>query len=313
VVHAGLLSVIRQAISPFSGSGRLICALSWRRFYQQARRRRCPSRNFLFNCIGVSIMAQIIASIDQGSVNELFVKTYNAWPTMPVQPFGLSRSVGVSPFMLSLNMGVNSEVTPKDFPAGAQPIDLRPAGAVPHISYAGLGMRVHSQVQGSLKLGNASRSFGWSFDTDVTISGGAQASAVDLGSNFQARLQLTVGDITLSFAANRNDVINAAKNAASQFDTNPFLAGTQKLPQPVIDAIGAAAGQVFDQIAALAAEAARQLIRTRLGALRLLLTSAIPDNYSIAIPGSAQSVPVQMQNLQLGVGNERITLTVTFV
>jgi hypothetical protein len=256
-------------------------------------------------------MAQIIASIDQGSVNELFVRTYNAWPPIPLSPMTISQGIGSGSFSLRLDLSIDSQASPRPLPSNAQPIDLLAAGANPPIAYSGLGWRVHSNVHGSLRLGAVSAALGLSFDTDVTLSGSAQASAPHVGNAFQARVQLTVGDFTLSFAGNRNAVVDAARNAASNIDVSPFP-GTQHLPPAAINAVGDAAGQLFDQLAPRAADAIKQLIRARLGALQLQLTSNVPDSYSIQIPGTSQALTLHVQALQIGVGGERITLTVTF-
>lgn len=257
-------------------------------------------------------MAQIIASIDEGSVNEIFVRTYNAWPAMGLPSISANQSIGSGVFSAGLSLSIDSQAVTQHLTTGAHPIDLRNTGNTPPIAYSGLGWRVHSNVQGNLRVGGASLAFGLSFDTDVVLSGGAQVSAPHVGSNFLAQLQLTVGDFALSFAANRAAVVSAASGAASQVDVNPRLPGTQHLPQAVINAVGDGAGLLFDQLAPAAADAARQLIRSRLNALQLQLTSSIPDSYAVQIPGTSQSIALHLQTLQIAVGGERVTLTVTF-
>lgn len=250
-------------------------------------------------------MGQIVSSINEPGVNELFIKLFNA---MPDQPFNVSQQVAAGPLRVQLNAANTLRAT--DLPATASVIDLRGDTQVPPIRYANLPLQLLTQLRATVTLGGWSRSFEMPFTTQVLLAGKARVSVERRPQAWVARLAFDAAETAISFAGNRNAFVDAVRNAVASIDTQPWP-GTQPPAPAVVNQAGDLAGQVFDLLQPQVSSAATELARAVTAQTRVLLGPELPARYSVKVPGGG-TVDMQVTQLAVAIGASQATLTATF-
>lgn len=250
-------------------------------------------------------MGQIVTSINETGVNELFVRLFNA---MPDQAFNLGQQAAAGPLRIQLNAA--NALRAVDLPATAAVIDLRGDTQVPPIRYANLPLQLLTQLRATVTLGGWTRSFELPVTTGVLLAGKARVTVERRPQAWVARLAFDAADTTIGFAGNRNAFIDAVRNAVAGIDTQPWP-GTQPPPAAVVNQAGDLAGQVFDALQPQVSAAATELARAVTAQTRVLLGPEVPARYSVQVPGGG-TVEMQITQLAVAVGASQATLTATF-
>lgn len=252
-------------------------------------------------------MGQIIASINEAGVNELFVKLFNA---MPDQNFNLSQQAAAGPVQVRLS--ANSTLRALDQPANAALIDLRGDTLVPPIRYATLPLQLLTQLQGTVSLSGWNRSVGLQVTTSVLLAGKARVTVERRPAAWVPRLEFDAAETSISFAGSRNDFVNAIRDAVAHIDTSP-LPGLQSPPGAVLNQAGNLAGQVFDLLQPQISATATQLARSITAQTRVLLGPEVPARYGVQVPGGGGTVDVQVTQVTVNIGANQASVSATFV
>jgi hypothetical protein len=276
-----------------------------------------------FSKPGAFTMGQLITSIDEVGVNQIFRKGFNAIQDMGVPP--IPGNVGL-PGGLPAGIGGDITLTFKNtvkvtsIPVGVSPIDLRGSGLNPAIAVNLLGFKILSHIDAGLHLTgplplnrhldvNVPGSI--DFATDVVVSGGANINVVNEPNDFLARLNLQISTVQVNFSGNRAAFVNQVEQIARSIDANPFMTGTQQLPQSVIDAIKDAAGSLFDQVAVRASTAVSTALTQFLNNFHLQIGYKFPKTYAVDVPGGGM-ISFTVSGVVPTITANQATLTLNF-
>lgn len=248
-------------------------------------------------------MGHIILSADEAGINQTFIAVYNA-----IEFPGVSRSFAVPAAGGQFGIKATAQFLPIDYPSTAMPVDLRGSALTPQIRIGPMALRVVTDVEVKFQQGGWSRTATAQCQAEVMAEAHAQVSSSLVGNNWRTRLSVMAADVAVSLEPNRQPLIDAVKSALAHIDISP-LPGPQNVPPAVISQV---VGHVFDKLTAPIETALTDALRGRLGLLRADIVASLPRQWTVAVPGGANTVTLTVGTLDTQVLANQVRVTAGF-
>jgi hypothetical protein len=265
-------------------------------------RRHIPHQSF-----GANIMGQLITTLDETGVNQLFKKAWNR--SNDIGPLEVGRQFGQDG--ASARVKLKATLKPRDFNQDDRPIDLRGSTQNPHARYSGL--RLDLQVKLECRIDVAGFAANVNFDLTpavATLGGSAWAGRENHTDHWQAWLELDASGTGVSIAA-PNDLEARTRSALETIDVNPWQPGKQKLPASLVNAAAAAVQHAFAQAASGLSATATDAVRALTNGIRVRLGHKVPKQFDLPVP-TGGTVQVVVTGLQIAIGANEVKVTATF-
>lgn len=252
-------------------------------------------------------MPQIVASIDEASVNLLFRKFYNALPALPVSRSAnkTASAVGVS---LQLSANAQAQITPVHYMSSLRPVDLRGSTLVPAVQIGPMAFKVQVTLNAKAVAGQFNAATNVTAEMLVNVNAGASVRVLDAGTEWRPQIRLQATSVQVELDANKAALQGAVEAALKQIDANGSAPGKPQLPAAVISALVGLAGQVFDQLVSPLEEGIEQAIKLMLGDAAIDVSIPLPKQFAMALPGGGL-VQVGLVNPSIAVSADRATVS----
>lgn len=251
-------------------------------------------------------MGQLITTLDEAGVNELFKKAWNQ--AGPIGPFEFSRNVGLNGANASAKL--KFKLVPLDFDASTKPIDLLRTTPGPQLTYGGLRILVDARVEVSASVGGFGVSEGLDADATVVLAGNGNSGRENQQDYWQPWLELDATGTTVTVGGSVNQIRDAVRSRLQGIDASPWP-GNQPLPAALIaDAVNAV-GQAYALVQAAASQHATSVLRNFTNGARVRLGFQIPKRFDLPVPGGG-SVQAVITALDIAINGGSVTLKATF-
>jgi hypothetical protein len=252
-------------------------------------------------------MGQLITTLDEAGVNQLFKKAWDR--NADIAPVEFSKTFGQNG--ASARVKLKGTLRSRDFNQADRPIDLRGSTQNPHARYAGLRLDLQVRLESRIDVGGFAADVNIDLPTVVVeLGGSAWAGRENQADHWQAWLELDASGTSVTVVAPA-DLEARTRQALESIDTNPWQPGKQKLPAALINAAVTAVQQAFAQAASGLSAVATDAVRRLTNGSRIRLGHKVPKQFDLPVP-TGGTMQVTVTGLTIAIGANEVKVTATF-